>query len=152
MIVFDEGRLVMQVRSFVSPAGKPVSNAFMLSLHGGEMEGPDPWTELVREMFEELGIELAPGDADYGFDIYDAENGRTNHVYGLNRPYREMLGLLDVPAGDATAALLNVEGLGRAYLDTANLYAALQAGMVTSISEDILVAYMTHLVERESFA
>jgi ADP-ribose pyrophosphatase YjhB (NUDIX family) len=145
LILFSDAskKLVMQVRGFVSPQGKPVSNAGKLSLHGGLMEdGESAFEALAREAKEELGIEITGTDVQKLFDHYDPENGRVNEVYELAASYREMLMLLENNAGPAIDALLNVEGIGRAFLDEANLKVAMSVvGAMTPITREILMRY-----------
>jgi ADP-ribose pyrophosphatase YjhB (NUDIX family) len=142
-------KLVMQVCSFISPQGKPVAKASMLSLHGGPMEaGESTLDALLRIAKEELGIELDTYSlyeygANFLFDHYDPENGRTNHVFQLRASYRELLLLLANRSGPAIQVLLNPQGMGRAFLDEANLKAVMgREGMVTPISHEILSRWL----------
>jgi 8-oxo-dGTP pyrophosphatase MutT (NUDIX family) len=133
------GRMQLQQRSYVSPQGKPIANPGFLSINGGLMESDDIEAELHREALEELGIDIGVHFAKVG-DIYDAEAGRTNHVFCLTVGYDDILQHTAEPA-DAIAALTSPEGLGRAFVWREDLEAIMAAKTLTGISVRILEAY-----------
>lgn len=147
----DSGKLVMQLRGYLTAEGKPVSNAGKLSLHGGVMEeGESPFDALAREVKEELGIEIVEADVEKIFDHYDADMGRVNEVYELLPTYRHMLGLLESSPEPAIDALMNPEGVGRVFIDENQLNEAMIAGNVTSISVAIIQHWVVHRFQQKN--
>lgn len=136
-----DGRLQLQQRSYVSPAGETVVDAGLLSINGGLMEdGESAEYELCRKVWEELGITLLECDFEPVGAIYDAENGRCNHVYRidgydtiLRREYSDVAKVVEI--------LTNPEGLGRSYMWREDWDAACASGDVTDISMAIMKAF-----------
>lgn len=128
-----DGRLQLQQRGFVSPAGKPIGNPGKLSVNGGLMESDDMHVEVQREIQEELGVDA---EGVYVGVVYDADNGRCNYVFRLNG-YDALLKQMAF-VDDAVDALTAVEGIGRAFVWREDLEAAIEKGMVTGISVAIL--------------
>ncbi len=142
----SNGQIQLQQRGFVSPAGEEIADPGKLSINGGLMKSDDVEAELARNALKELGIDDVTID-DYNAvgtalsigDIYDADNGRCNHVFVINN-YDAALKEFSF-ADDAVDALTTVEGVGRAFVWREDWDAAVQAGMVTDISVAIMDAF-----------
>jgi 8-oxo-dGTP pyrophosphatase MutT (NUDIX family) len=139
-VYLDDGRLQLQLRGYRSPEGEPVVDAGLYSINGGSLESPDLAAELAREIAEELGIPIDPGEiarrTRYLGAIRDETAGRTNHVFRLTESYESLLARL--PPRDAIAALLNPEGLGRAAVSADDLARIIAEGRLTGISRLML--------------
>lgn len=137
-----DGRLVLQVRGYRSPEGRPVSNAGLLSINGGNMESADRTRELLREIEEELGLVFAAEDLGSRIrhigDVLDATTGRICHVHRLAEAYEQLLNTL--PTHKAVQILLNPEGLGRVAVWREDLDILIEQGKLTRISVAILEA------------
>lgn len=146
----DDGRFIAQVRGYVTPAGNPVNNAGLFSINGGVMKTDDPLMELLREIFEELGIDNVK--PIYIGSVVDEEKGRTNHVYRVDG-YDSLLARYVVnrtasaldAALEAIRILLYPEGLARAALWRDDLEAILAKDGLTGISKTIFEKFPEQL-------
>lgn len=139
-----DGRLQLQRRSFVAPNGKAIGNPGKDSINGGAIkDGESQIDALLREAEEELGVDIT-GAFEYVGDVSDPTHKRTNHVYRVDG-YDTLLKQLSVE--EAVEALTNPEGIGRNFLDKANLNALIQEGLLTDISVKILKELFPELLE-----
>ncbi|MCA3243687.1 MAG: hypothetical protein INF43_00075 [Alphaproteobacteria bacterium] len=139
----EDGRMQLQRRGYRAPNGNPIGNPGMASINGGLMESDMIQNELCREVMEELGVFIYEDDATHIGDVYDAEMGRSNHVFRLNKGYDTML--IEQAKGNvawAVEKLTKPEGVGRDFNVWAEeLGEMLTRGEMTPISITILQAF-----------
>lgn len=146
----ENGAMMGQMRSFVSPQGKPIGNPGMPSMHGGMMEDYDhPFylrameMAVLREISEEFGVQVFFEDVTHLGDVYDADNARFNHVYRVKTSYEAAL--KDTYRDDIDGmlkAIFDCEGIGRlTRLFREDLERAMEIGGITPISIAILKAF-----------
>lgn len=135
-----DGRMQLQQHSYVSPQGKLINNPGYLSINGGLMESDNVEENLRREAMEELGVTLTSQFAKKVGDVYDAEAGRSNHVFRLTTGYDTLL-TEQFSVAEAVKALCNPEGLGRSFVWRGDLEAIMAAKALTGISVKILEAF-----------
>ena len=164
----NDGRMQLQQRSYVSPQGNPINNPGDLSINGGGMESDDVNENLCREAFEELGVVLDKDDYQKVGDVYDANMGRTNHVFRVDN-YESLLIktvllgfdysslkseaskiifdeddfdiFMEESLKEVLEPVFNPEGVGRAFFWREDLEEAIANKNFTDISVRILIAF-----------
>ena len=159
----DNGALMGQLRSFVSPQGTNIGNPGMPSMHGGQIdEGDFPaYAEMtpevhdaaaeravIREVHEEFGVIIMSSELHFVGKVYDADNSRFNLVYAILIGYETALKRtynLEGPGVDnMLKAIFNCEGVGRiTNMFAADLNRAVEIKALTPISIEILKAIPT---------
>lgn len=141
----SDSRIALQERDYVSKGGVPVGNPGKRSINGGLMESDNIEENLRRKAMEELGVDIGCYFRREG-NLYDAEAGRSNHVYRITVGYDELLGW-QYETQEAIKRLVgspweNIgEGIGRTFVYAENLEAMIEKGDLTPISVAILRAF-----------
>lgn len=136
-VVYDKlNRLMGQLRSYVSPAGTPIGNPGMPSMHGGQVDNADfkGVTDIVlatpedadnarkvataREEWEEFGVNIPPEESILLGSVYDADARRFNYVHRVTINYDDALVRGFLAALPDTVPLEAREALGEIVRET----------------------------------